>query len=55
MKVLNFGKGKGTYAIALATIVWAIYGWATGLIDPVMAQGIIFAGFGALGFRRAIK
>lgn len=54
-RVFNFGKGKGTYVVALVTIVWAAWGWYQGTIDPVMAQQTVFAALGVMGFRRAMK
>ncbi len=55
MKILNIGKAKGTYIVALAGIIWSGYSWSQGLLSPVEAQGIIISAFGLMGVRRAMK
>ena len=55
MKIFQIGKGKGTYAVAVVTILWAVWGWWQGSLDPVTAQQAVVASLAVMGFRRALN
>jgi hypothetical protein len=48
-------RSKKTYIVASATIVWAVYGWLTGLISPEVAQASIFTSLQVIFLRNGIK
>lgn len=48
-------KGKLTYLVAAATVVWAIAGLVLGTLDGQTATTLVLAGLGTFGIRRAIK
>lgn len=50
----EFLKGKKTYLMGILGIAWAVYGWATGYIDAVTAQGIIWGALTTMAIRAGI-
>jgi len=55
MNLMKMVKGKKTFTVAVLAIVWALWGWYQGTLDPTMAMQTIFASAAALGFRDAMK
>lgn len=47
--------GWRTYAVGVAMVVWAVYGWNNHLIDPVTAQSKIMEGFAIIFGRASIE
>ena len=47
-------KGKKTYIIAAATIIYAVTGYFLGYVDTAMAMQLIFSGLGIAGLRNAL-
>ena len=55
MSLLNIGKGKLSYTLALIAIVWGIVGLMFGWVEVEIAIGIIYAGLAVFGIRRALS
>jgi len=55
MKILNLGKGKLSYALALIAVVWGIVGLIAGWNDVETNITVIYAGLAVFGIRRAIR
>jgi hypothetical protein len=54
-KVFDFLKGKKSYFLGLAAVIYALAGWYLGKIDPTTALDIIWAGLTAVAIRAGIK
>ncbi len=52
---MNVGKGYLTYGLAAVGVVWAISGFAVGLIDMETASMVLWASLAIFGIRRAIQ
>lgn len=48
-------KGKKTFIICGASILWAILGAVLGLLEPVDALNVSLAAMGAAGLRDALR
>lgn len=55
MKIIKFLKGKKTYLVAIATIIFAITGYYTKSLSADNAITIILGALGLSGLRDAIK
>lgn len=48
-------NGYKTYTVAAVAVLWALYGWFSGYLDPTAAQQIIETALVGAGLRSAIS
>ena len=53
-RLLAFGKGKLTYALAFVALVWAVVGYLFFNLDGTTAMAIIWSPLAVFGIRRAM-
>lgn len=54
-RILNFGKGYGTYFVGAIAVLLGVLELITSLTDKETAYNTILLGAGLLGLRRALK
>ena len=53
--LLNLGRGKLTYTLAVVGLAWAVLGFLNGNLDQNTAFEVIWLSLAAFGLRRAVK